>query len=121
MKHRQGGATFLGILTILLILGTAGYAALRLVPTYLDFMKVSRALEQVRDEHGAIDTNSQMIRDSLARRWLIEDIKGVSWKDVEISREGNGYNVRAAYNVEQQFIANVYLLTKFDKSVMVQQ
>jgi len=29
--------------------------------------------------------------------------------------------VKAVYNVEQPFIANVYLLVKFDKSVVIQQ
>jgi len=52
MKHRQRGATFLGIVTILLILGTALYAGIRLVPIYLDYMKVARSMESVRDEQA---------------------------------------------------------------------
>ncbi len=57
MKQRQRGATFLGMVVILLILGAALYAGIRLVPVYLEYTKVLRALEQVRDEHAAIDTN----------------------------------------------------------------
>ena len=64
MKSRQRGMTLLGIVTILLILGLAVYAGLRLVPVFLEYMEVSRALEQVKDEHSAIDTNSQLIRNS---------------------------------------------------------
>lgn len=121
MKHRQRGATFLGMVTILLILGAGVYGAIRLVPVYLEYTKVARALEQVRDEHAAIDTNSQMIRNSLERRWDVEDIKSIGWKEIEIKKSSEGFEVRAAYEVERPFVANVFLLTKFDKLVTIQQ
>jgi Domain of unknown function (DUF4845) len=121
MRQRQRGMTFLGLVTILAILGAGLYAGIRLVPVYLDYMKVARALDQVRDEHSAIDTNPELIRRSLERRWDVEDIKGIGWKEVEIKKSNEGYDMRAAYEVEQPFVANVYLLAKFDKSVVVQQ
>jgi len=121
MKNRQRGMTFLGILTILFILGVAFYAALRLVPVYLEYMEVARAMNQVRDEHAAITTSAQMIRNSLERRWDVEDIKGLSWKDVEITKTLEGFEVRAEYDVEQPFVSNLYLLAKFDKTVLVPQ
>jgi len=121
MKHRQRGATFLGIVTILLILGTAGYAGIRLVPIYLDYMKIARSLEQVRDEHAQIDTNPELIRRSLERRWDVEDATGISWKDVEVNKVADGFEIVADYEVEQQFLYNVYLLVKFNKSVTVPQ
>jgi hypothetical protein len=121
MKQRQRGMTFLGLVTILLILGAGLYAALRLVPVYLEYTKVVRALEQVRDEHSTIDTNPTLIRNSLERRWDVEDIKGIGWKEIEIKKTQDGYNVRAAYNVERPFAANVYLVTKFDRVVTIQQ
>ena len=104
-----------------IILGSALYAGIRLVPVYLEYTKVARALEQVRDEHAAIDTNPQLIRNSLERRWDVEDIKSIGWKEIEIKKSNDGYDVKAVYNVEQPFIANVFLLVKFDKSVVIQQ
>ncbi|RPI13161.1 MAG: DUF4845 domain-containing protein [Lysobacterales bacterium] len=121
MKQRQRGMTFLGLVTILLILGAGLYAAIRLVPVYLEYTKVARSLEQVRDEHSTIDTNPTLIRNSLERRWDVEDIKGIGWKEIEIKKTQDGYTVRAAYNVERPFVANVYLVTKFDRTVTIQQ
>jgi hypothetical protein len=121
MQQRQRGATFLGMVTILLILGAGLYAGIRLVPVFLEYTKVARALEQVRDEHAAIDTNPQLIRNSLERRWDVEDIKSIGWKEVVIKKANDGFDVKAIYNVEQPFVANVYLLVKFDKSVVIQQ
>jgi hypothetical protein len=121
MKQRERGMTFLGLVTILIILGAGLYAAIRLVPVYLDHRKVARSLEQVRDEQAAIDTNPQMIRRSLQKRWDVEDVKGIDWQDVEISRTKDGFDVVAAYEVEQPFVSNVYLLAKFDKTVSIPQ
>ena len=121
MKQRQRGATFLGMVTILLILGAGLYAGLRLVPVYLEYTKVARALEQVRDEHSAIDTNSQLIRNSLERRWDVEDIHSIGWKEVEIQKSSEGFDLSAVYEVEQPFVANVYLLAKFEKTVVIPQ
>jgi hypothetical protein len=122
MRNRQRGATFIGMVVIIMILGAGLYAAIRLVPVYLEFTKVARALEQVRDEEATNDTNSQMIRRALEKRWDVEDIESISWRDVEIRKSGDGgFDVEAAYSVERPFAGNVYLLAKFDKLVTIQQ
>jgi hypothetical protein len=121
MRNRQRGATFIGLVVILTILGAALYAGIRLVPVYLEYTKVARALEQVRDEHAANETSSQLIRNSLERRWDVEDIASIGWKEVEIRKTDDGFEVEASYTVERPFVANVYLLTKFDKLVTIQQ
>jgi hypothetical protein len=121
MKRHQRGATFLGMVVILAILGSAVYAGIRLVPVYLEYTKVARALEQVRDEQVANDTSVQMIRNALERRWDVEDIASVGWKEVAIRKVSDGYEIEADYTVERPFVANVYLLTKFDKLVTIQQ
>ena len=121
MNQRQRGATFLGMVTILVILGAALYAGIRLVPVFLEYTKVARALEQVRDEYATVDANSELIRRSLERRWDVEDIRNIGWREVEIKRTTEGFDMRAAYNVEQPFVANVYLLAKFDKLVTIPQ
>jgi hypothetical protein len=121
MRRHQRGATFLGMVVIIAILGFAVYAGIRLVPVYLEYTKVVRALEQVRDEYSASDTNAQMIRKSLERRWDVEDIESIGWKEIAIRKVGDGYEVEANYTAERPFVANVYLVAKFDKLVTIQQ
>ena len=116
MRPRERGATFLGIVIILLILGSALYAGIRLVPVYLEYTKVARSLEQVRDEHAAIDTNPALIR-----RSDVEDIDSIGWKEIEIDKTAEGFDMIASYEAERPFVANVYLLVKFDKTVSIPQ
>jgi type II secretory pathway pseudopilin PulG len=121
MKQRQRGMTFLGIVIILLILGSALYAGIRLVPVYIEYSKVVRSLNQVRDEHAAIETNQNLIRRSLERRWDVEDIASIGWKEIEIKKTSEGFDVGAYYEAERPFVANVYLLVKFDYTVSIPQ
>ena len=121
MRNRQRGATFIGMVVIILILGAGLYAAIRLVPVYLEYTKVARALEQVRDEESANDTNPQAIRRALEKRWDVEDIESIGWRDVEVRKSENGFEMEAAYEAERPFAGNIYLVAKFDKLVTIQQ
>ncbi|MBC7982628.1 MAG: DUF4845 domain-containing protein [Candidatus Obscuribacterales bacterium] len=113
-RHRQRGATFLGVLIIGGILLVGVYAGIRLVPLYLEFFAVQRALTLVATDG---DETPAAIRRSLDRRWEIEDIKSISPKEIEITKMGEGTKIRAAYRAEAPFIANVSIVVDFDKSV----
>jgi hypothetical protein len=118
MRSRQRGATFLGMLTIVAILGVALFAAIRLVPIYLEYMAVVRALEQTAKEGAG--GSQETLRTSLIRRWTIEDIKSIQPQQIEIKRAPNsGYTMRAWYRAEVPFVSNVSLVADFDKTVPV--
>lgn len=117
MRSRQRGATVLGMLTIVAILGVGLFAAMRLVPVYLEYMAVARALEQTAKENAG--GNQETLRTSLARRWAVEDIKSIDYTKIEIKRAGNGFVMRAWYRAEVPFLSNVSLVADFDKSVPV--
>jgi uncharacterized protein DUF4845 len=119
MRSRQRGATFLGMVTIIAILGFALYAGIRLAPLYFEYMAVVRALEQTAKEHSGGPSSPQDLRISLDRRWGVEDIHSVDVKDIEIKKVGNGFSMRAWYRAEAPFVGNVSLVADFDKSVNV--
>ncbi len=119
--RRQRGATFLGMVIIVAILGFALYAGIRLVPLYFEYMAVVRAMDQTAKENANDPTSPQELRNALNRRWTIEDIKSVDPKEIEIKRGGSGFTMRAYYRAEAPFIANVSLVVDFDKTVDVKQ
>ena len=119
MRSRQRGATLIGIVVILAILGFALYAAIRLVPVYFEYMAVARALEQTAKEHAGNPTSPQDLRNSLDRRWTVEDIHSLQPKDIEIKKAGTGFTMRAWYRAETPFVSNVSLVADFDKTVNV--
>lgn len=118
MFVRQRGATFIGMATIVAILGLGVYAAIRLTPIYLEYFEVVRALEQTANESGDAVTPTSL-RTALDRRWTVEDIASLDPKDIEIKKQGDGYTMRAWYRAEAPFVGNISLVVDFDKTVEV--
>lgn len=121
MRQRQRGATLIGMVVIIAIIGFGLYGAIRLTPLFFEYMAVVRAMDQTAKEHAGTPTNANDLRIALDRRWTVEDIKSISPKDIEIKKTGNGWTMRAWYRGEAPFIANVSLVVDFDKTVNVSQ
>ena len=116
MRSRQRGATLLGMLVIVAIVGFGLYAGIRLMPIYLEYMAIVRAMEQSAKENGDGATPADL-RNSLIRRWGVEDIKSIGPDDIDIKKAGSGYTMRAWYRAESPFVGNVALIATFDKTV----
>jgi hypothetical protein len=117
MRSRQRGATALGMITIVAIIGCGLYGVIRLFPLYMEYMAVVRALEQSAKANAG--GSPQDLRNSLMSRWTVEDIKSIEVKNIEIKKAANGYTMRAWYRAEAPFISNVSLVVDFDKTVNV--
>jgi len=124
MKHsmRQGqqGMTFIGLLCILALVGVIGYAGLRLVPVYLNYMKVAKAIDSTAAEFKGENPDLGGIRRSLEKQWSIDDITGVDSKEVEVTKDDSGVSMHVAYDDSAPYVANVSLSVHFDKTVKVQ-
>jgi hypothetical protein len=120
MRHRERGVTFLGWIFILIPVGMVLYAGIRLTPKYLEYMKINRTLEQVRDEYKGDQIEARLLRAAIERRFDIEDVRVIKKDDVKITRKGTGYTVEATYYDTVPFIANVSLLVDFSKVVTIE-
>ncbi len=117
--RKQQGMTLIGMVIVAFIAGIFVLAALRLTPIYLEYMKVSSALDSMKRDLDGSNAGPGQIRTALQRRFDIDDVKSITPRDVKIERTPNGYRVQAEYEGRTQFIANVYLLVDFDKAVEV--
>jgi hypothetical protein len=115
MRSRQRGATMIGMVIIVAIIGFGLYGVIRVFPLYMEYLAVVRAMEQTAKEESG-GTPQTLLR-SLDRRWAIEDIQSLEPKDIEIKRQGSGYSMRAWYRAEAPFISNISLVVDFDKTV----
>jgi hypothetical protein len=119
-RRRQRGMTFIGLLCILTLLGLIGYAGLRLVPLYLNYMKVARSMDATATELKSDNPDPGAIRRSLDKHWQIEDISGVEAKEVEIVKNESGVSLHVAYDDAAPYIQNVSLSVHFEKTVKMQ-
>src|SRR6266481_2969916 len=120
VRRHERGMTFIGLLCILALVGAIGYAGVRLVPVYLNYMKLARTMESAASEFKGEASSLDGVRKSLDRHWAIEDITAVDQKDIEITKDDNGLQLHVAYDDTVPYIANVSLSVHFDKTVKVQ-
>lgn len=117
LPQRQRGATLLGTIVIVAIVGLGLYSVIRLWPLYFEYFSVVRAMEAVSKEGAGSDVTQ--LRNALQRRWDIEDIKSLEVRDIDIKRTNTGMQMHAAYEGRASFVANVYWVVEFDKTVTI--
>jgi hypothetical protein len=120
MQHRQRGITFIGILVLVVVVGAWVYAGIRLAPKYLEYMRVASTLEKVRDEFDANPGSTEfMLRKAVERHFDIDMVEVITAEDIEITKDGGAFNMRAYYDDTVPLAGNVSFLVEFDKSVVV--
>lgn len=107
-RSRQRGLSFLGLLFFGGILAFLGVMVAQAVPTYIEFMAVQKAANK-----AAAGTSVVEVRNIFDKAAQIDDIRSVSGKDLEVSKEGDRVVVSFAYNREIHMGGPAWLLLKY--------
>ena len=117
MFARQRGITAIGWLVLLIPFAIVVYAGIRLAPVYLNYMKVSRSLNDLTSEFQTGGATPDTIRNALSKHFEIDEVDYPKLKDISISRDGRGWEVEAAYDDQAPLFAHITLEVEFDKIV----
>lgn len=118
-SHREKGITTLGLLILVSFVGLFAFAAIRLAPVYLNYLKVSGVMDGVYDEFDGQNPSQEAVRRSIVRRFEVESVSVVTHGDIKVTGQDDGFLVQAQYDHTTRFISNLYFTAKFDKSVLV--
>ena len=113
--------TTLGFLILAIFVGLFAFAAIRLTPVYLNYMKVAGVIDGVYDEFDSQAPSRAAIRTSIQRRFGVESVSVVSDRDIKVTSQGSGFLVEANYDHTTPFIGNIYFTVRFDKNVVVRR
>ena len=108
MKSQQRGISFLGLLFFGGLIGCAGILAAQVLPTLLELQAITKAATK-----ASAETTVPMIRATFDKAGQIDDIKSISGKDLEITKEGDQTVVAFAYTREIHMAGPAYLLLKY--------
>lgn len=119
MLRRQRGMTFIGGLIIAAIVAVIGFAALRLVPVYLEYQKVVAAFKQLEVDYATGGATESEIRRTLERRFDVDDVTSITPQEVAIRRNNGTLAVSVEYSAVAPFISNISFLVDFQRAVTV--
>lgn len=113
-RQRQRGLGWFGLLFVFAGVGFLMLIGFKVIPIYLNQMKISRAVNAVAlDAPGSVTE----IRSSLQRYWDIEDIDDLTPRDVKVVRSSNGRRLSYDYEARRHLFANVSLVLDFGADV----
>ena len=119
MRHKVRGITLIGFVIVLCVLGFFAYMAMRLIPMYVEYFGVVKAMEQVRSEGNSSQKSIEEIRRDLSLKFDTQyvDDNSVPPAAIQLVRQGGASTLRIAYEKRVPFLYNLDLVGKFDKSV----
>jgi hypothetical protein len=120
MRKHQSGVTFIGWLVLLIPMAIVIYAGIRVLPVYLNYMKVAKTVEQVAVDSKGEGVNPAVVRIALERRFDIESISYPSVEQIEVVRENQVWIIKAVYEQDAPLFAGIKLQVNFDKRVVIQ-
>jgi len=120
-RQRQTGITTLGIIFLVMFVGVFAFAAIRLTPVYLNYMKIVGVIDGVVAEFEGQNANSAAVRRSINRRFDVESVSQIDYRDVKVTVVDGGLRVSAVYDHKTPFISNVSFMVHFDKTETVRR
>jgi hypothetical protein len=108
LKQQQRGMTFLGLLIVGILLAFAGVTLARMVPTYIEFLAVQKAVQK-----ASSGTTVAEVRGLFDKAAQIDDITSISGKDLEVGKQGDRVVVSFNYTREMPLMGPAYLVMKY--------
>jgi hypothetical protein len=117
-RASQAGVTAIGFLFLAAAFGLLGYAGLKVVPLYMQKMRLATVLEDLEQELKTGGKSPAGIRTELEKRFEIEGVN-IPRENVTIEQGRAGYNLRILYEARTPFISDLWFVVVFDEQVEI--
>jgi Domain of unknown function (DUF4845) len=95
---------FVGIIAVILL--TIGF---KIVPSLIEYLAIDRAVQRVKNEGSTV----REIRGAFDKYATIDDIKSISSKDLDVTKDGDGVVISYKYSYSVPLTDNVRLVIDY--------
>jgi hypothetical protein len=114
MRNRELGVSLLGLILGAVVLIFVVLLVLKIFPPYLEYFTAKKFITQIAQEQRGGSVLD--IRRAWQLKTAIEDVKSISEKDLEITKEGGEVVISFAYRKDIPLFANVGVYLDFAAS-----
>ena len=107
-KSAGRGFSLLGMVFVLGILACVGIVTAQVLPTLLEYQAALKATEKAKT-----GTTVGEIRSLFDKAAQIDDIRSITGRDLDVTKEGDKVVVKFAYNREIHLFGPAFLLLKY--------
>ena len=108
LQSKQRGISFFGLIFVIAVLAAVGVVAAQAFPTVLEYQAALKAAQKASQQGTVPD-----VKASFEKSMQIDDIKSISSKDLDITKQGDKFLVKFAYTKEIHMFGPAYLLLKY--------
>ncbi|GAB2544923.1 DUF4845 domain-containing protein [Rhodanobacter koreensis] len=122
MKSRQSGITLIGFLIVMAVVGFFAFMAMKLLPSYSEYMGVVKSMNQIATE-GTTGKTLDDIRRELMFKMGFQYVDDATVKPADITilhSNGDANQLHVEYDKQIPFMYNISFLLHFEKSVALQ-
>ncbi len=113
--------TTLGITLMTAFIGLFAFGVIRLIPVYLNYMKIVGVVNGVVAEFDTQNATRAAVRRSIGRRFDVESVGLIRARDITVTVVKNGLQVSAVYDHTTPFIGHISFTVHFDKTEIVRR
>ncbi len=107
-KSKQRGISFIGLLFVGGILAMTGVIAAQVFPTVIEYMAIEKAAQRATAGQSVVE-----VRGLFDKSAEIDNIKSITGKDLEVTKEGDKVVVAFSYQREIHLVGPAFLTLKY--------
>jgi Tfp pilus assembly major pilin PilA len=107
-KSRQLGISFVGLLFVVGVLASLAVLGAQAFPTMVEYQAILKATQKASEGNTVAE-----VRQIFQRASDIDDIKSITPKDLDVSKNGDKVVVKFAYSREIHMFGPAWLLLKY--------
>lgn len=118
-RFAQQGASMPATLIMVALAALVVTSALKMVPVYIENWQLQTILADIETEYNESGeaASKEAIRLKMAKRMNIDQIKALSYNDIEISRDEDQLLIEANYETRLPLVGNIDVVLKFENNL----
>ncbi|MBW4935788.1 DUF4845 domain-containing protein [Marinobacter sp. F4206] len=110
---RQGGASALTVMVMVLFFGGLLTLLIKLGPVYLDDITIQEALESLDGTDGLSSMGPAQVRTLINKRLSVNNVRGFDAKNISVEKNGQFVVIVVDYEVRNNLFRNVDTVVHF--------
>lgn len=113
--RQQRGASYIGIMFLVIFFALAAKVLLAVLPVYLDDRMIN---QMIQDELKSSQANTapSTFKSKMSNRFTMNNIRDMNFDDIAKVTNTDGLKVVKSYEVRKNFLMNIDLVIAFEKS-----
>ena len=112
--NKQRGLTLTGLIITACVIAFFALMGFKVMPSYIEYLTIERILKDLAHSPDLRGGTIKDVQNAFERRAVIDNITSLRGNDLEVTKMGDGYEIRASWSTHVPLFGNVNACLDFD-------